>query len=71
MKIKVKDLKKELEGYMESYEKYIVEYYNCQDDIYDIIHDIANNNVDIYTYDLMEWVKNYWEYVEQYDQIYL
>lgn len=66
MKVKIEDLKKELEGNMESYEEYITEYYNCQDDIYDIIHDIADNNIDIYTYDLMEWVKNYWEYVEQY-----
>lgn len=66
MKIKIEDLKKELEGKMESYEEYITEYYNHQDDIYDIIHDIADNNVDIYTCDLMEWVKNYFEYVEQY-----
>lgn len=66
MKVKIEDLKKELEGNMESYEEYITEYYNYQDDICDIIHDIADNNIDIYTYDLMEWVKNNWEYVEQY-----
>lgn len=66
MKIRIEDLKKEIEKNFESYEEYITEYYNHQDDIYDIIHDIADNNVDIYTYDLMEWVKNYYEYVEQY-----
>lgn len=66
MKVKIEDLKKELEKQFESYEEYITEYYNCQDDIYDIMHDIADNNVDIYTYDLMEWVKDNYTYVEDY-----
>lgn len=66
MKVKIEDLKKELEKQFKSCEEYITEYYNCQDDIYDIIHDIADNNVDIYTYDLMEWVKDNYTYVEDY-----
>lgn len=66
MKVKIEDLKKEIAKNFESYEEYITEYYKYQDDINDIIHDISDNNVDIYTYDLMEWVKNYYEYVEQY-----
>lgn len=66
MKVKIEDLKKELEKQFESYEEYITEYYNYQDDIYDIIHDMADNNVDIYTYDLMEWVKGNYTYVEDY-----
>ena len=66
MKIKIEDLKKELEKQFESYEEYITEYYNYQDDICDIIHDIADNNVDIYTHDLMEWVKDNYTYVEDY-----
>lgn len=64
MKVKIEDLKKELEKQFESYEEYITEYYNYQDDIYDIIHDIADNNVDIYTYDLMEWAKDNYSYIE-------
>lgn len=66
MKVKIENLKKELEKQFESYEEYITEYYNYQDDICDIIHDIADNNVDIYTYDLMEWVKDNYTYVEDY-----
>ncbi len=66
MKVKIEDLKKELEKQFESYEEYITEYYKHQDDIYDIMHDISDNNVDIYTYDLMEWVKDNYTYVEDY-----
>lgn len=64
MKIKIEDLKKEVAKNFESYEEYITEYYNCQDDINDIIHDITDNNVDIYTYDLMEWAKDNYSYIE-------
>lgn len=66
MKVKIEDLKREVEKNFESYEEYITEYYNYQNDVDDIIHDIADNNVDIYTYDLLEWVKNNYSYVEDY-----
>lgn len=65
MKVKIEDLKKELEKQFESYEEYITEYYNYQDDIDDIIHDIADNNVDIYNYDLLEWAKDNYSYIEE------
>lgn len=64
MKVKIEDLKKEVAKNFESYEEYITEYYNYQDDINDIIFDIANNNVDIYTYDLLEWAKDNYSYIE-------
>lgn len=65
MKVKIEDLKKEIAKNFESYEEYITEYYGYnQDDINDIIHDIADNNVDIYTYDLMEWAKDNYSYIE-------
>lgn len=70
MKIKIEDYKKEVAKKFESYEEYITEYYNCQDDINDIIHDIADNNVDIYTYDLMEWAKDNYSYIEDAAQEY-
>lgn len=66
MKVKIEDLKKELEKQFESYEEYITDYYNSQNYIYDIIHDIADNTVDIYTYDLNEWLKDNYTYVEDY-----
>lgn len=65
MKIKIEDLKKEVAKKFESYEEYITEYYNCQDDINDIIHDIADDNVDIYNYDLLEWAKDNYSYIEE------
>lgn len=65
MKVKIEDLKKELEKQFESYEEYITEYYNCQDDIDGIIHDIADSNVDIYNYDLLEWAKDNYTYIEE------
>lgn len=66
MKVKIEELKKEVEKNFESYEEYITEYYNYQNDIDDIIHDIADNNVDIYNYDLLEWAKDNYSYIEDY-----
>ena len=66
MKIKIKELKKECIKTFESYEDYITEYYNYQNNIDDIIHDIADNNVDIYNYDLLEWAKGNYDYIEDY-----
>ena len=66
MKVKIEDLKREVEKNFESYEEYITEYYNYQNYIDDIIHDIANNNVDIYNYDLLEWAKSNYSYIEDY-----
>lgn len=66
MKVKIEDLKREVEKNFESYEEYITEYYNYQNDVDDIIHDIADNNVDIYNYDLLEWAKDNYNYIEDY-----
>lgn len=66
MKVKIEDLKKECRKYFESYEDCIVDYYNYSNDVDDILHQIADNNVDIYTYDLMEWLKGNYSYVEDY-----
>ena len=66
MKVKIEDLKREVEKDFESCEEYITEYYNYQNDVDDIIQDMADNNVNIYTYDLLEWVKNNYSYVEDY-----
>ena len=66
MKVKIEDLKREVEKNFESYEEYITEYYNYQNDIDDIIHDIADNNVDIYTCDLLEWAKHHYDYINDY-----
>lgn len=65
MKVKIEDLKKDVEKNFESYEEYITDYYNCQEYIDDIIHDIADNNVDIYNYDLLEWAKDNYSYIEE------
>lgn len=66
MKIKIEELKREVEKNFESYEEYITEYYNYQNNIDDIIRDIADNNVDIYNYDLLEWAKDNYSYIEDY-----
>lgn len=66
MKVKIEDLKKECRKYFESYEDYIIDYYNYSNNVDDILYQIANDNVDIYTYDLMEWLKDNYSYVEDY-----
>lgn len=63
---KIEELKNEVSKNFESYEEYIAEYYNHENDIDEIIRDIADNNVDIYTSDLMDWVKDNYNYVEDY-----
>lgn len=63
---KIEELKNEVSKNFESYEDYITEYYNHENDIDEIIRDIADNNVDIYTSDLMDWVKYNYNYVEDY-----
>ena len=65
---KIEELKNEVSKNFESYEEYITEYYNHENDIDEIIRDIADNNVDIYTSDLMDWVKDNYNYVENYVQ---
>ena len=32
--------------------------------IYDVFSEIANNSIDIYTYDLLEWAKSNYNYIE-------
>ena len=63
---KIEELKNEVSKNFESYEEYITEYYNHENDIDEIIRDIAENNVEIYTSDLMDWVKDNYNYVEDY-----
>lgn len=63
---KIEESKNEVLKNFESYEEYITEYYNHENDIDEIIRDIADNNVDIYTSDLMDWVKDNYNYVEDY-----
>lgn len=50
------------------------EYYNTKkelkeaienDEIYDTLHEIADSNVDVYTNQLLEWVKDNYHYVEE------
>lgn len=65
MKVRIEELKREVQKNFESYEEYITEYYNYQSSIDDIIHDIADNNVDIYNYDLLEWAKDNYSYIEE------
>lgn len=66
MKRNIKDFKDECIGKMESYEEFIVDYYGYMDNIDDIIHEIADNNVDIYNYDLLEWAKDNDYYISRY-----
>lgn len=63
------EMKKTLDYKPEKYElgelgEYFVDYsghhYIC-----DVISEIADNNVDIYTYDLFEWAKRNYEWVEE------
>lgn len=60
-KLKIEELKKEL--FIGDLGEYFRDYdsgYIC-----DIITEIADNHVDIYHYDLLEWAKNNYEYVEE------
>lgn len=60
-KIKIEDLKKDL--YIGDLGDRLVDYdsgYVC-----DVISEIADNNVDIYNYDLLEWAKNNYSYIEE------
>ena len=42
-KLKIEDLKKEIERYFESYESYVIDYYNNSDYIDDIIAEISDD----------------------------
>lgn len=44
----------------------IVDYYNCGDYIQDSFSSIADNYVDIYTCDLLDWLKNNYDEFENY-----
>lgn len=60
-KIKIEDLKKDL--FLGDFGEYFADYdsgYIC-----DIITEIADNNVDIYYYDLFEWAKNNFSYINE------
>lgn len=59
----IKELREEQNLYLGDYGEYLVDYnsgYIC-----DCISELADNNVDIYNYDLLEWVKDNSEYVER------
>lgn len=61
MKKRIEDLKKEL--FLGDFGEYFVDYsdgYIC-----DIITEIADNHVDIYYYDLFEWAKNNFDYINE------
>jgi hypothetical protein len=36
-----------------------------KDEPHDIISEVADSNVDVYNYDLLEWVKDNYQYVEE------
>ena len=58
----IKELREEQNLYLGDYGKYLVDYnrgYIC-----DCISELADNNVDIYNYNLLEWVKDNSSYVE-------
>lgn len=62
--LKIEDLKKEL--FIGDFGEYLVDYdegYIC-----DIITDIADNNIDIYTADLLNWIPDNYEYIEEANQ---
>lgn len=59
----ITELREEQNLYLGDYGEYLVDYnsgYVC-----DCISQLADNNVSIYNYDLLEWVRNNSEYVEQ------
>lgn len=58
--LKIEDLKKDL--YLGDFGEYFVDYDNGY--ICDIISEIADNNVDIYNYDLIEWAKDNYNYID-------
>ena len=60
-KIKIEDLRKEL--YTGNLGGYFIDYDNGY--ICDIITEIADNNVDIYTQDLLNWVPDNYSYIEE------
>ena len=59
--LKIEDLRKELN--LGELGKYFVDYDNGY--ICDIITEISDNHVDIYTSDLFDWAKNYFCYIEE------
>ena len=60
-KLKIEDLKKDL--YLGDFGEYFNDYDNGY--ICDIITEIADNNVDIYNNDLLEWAKGNYSYIEE------
>lgn len=58
--LRIEDLKKDL--YLGDFGEYFNDYNNGY--ICDIISEIADNNVDIYNYDLLEWAKDNYNYID-------
>lgn len=59
----IQELREKQNLYLGDYGEYLTEYshgYIC-----DCISELADSNVDIYNYNLLEWVRNNSEYVEQ------
>lgn len=59
--LKIEELRKELN--LGELGEYFVDYDNGY--ICDIITEIADNHIDIYTSDLFDWAKNYFGYIEE------
>ena len=59
----IQELREEQNLYLGDYGGYLVDYNRGY--ISDCISELADNNVDIYNYNLLEWVKDNSEYVER------
>lgn len=59
--LKIEELRKELN--LGELGEYFVDYDNGY--ICDIITEISDNHIDIYTSDLFDWAKNYFSYIEE------
>ena len=59
--LKIEELRKELN--LGELGEYFIDYDNGY--ICDIITEIADNHIDIYTSDLFDWAKNYFSYIEE------
>lgn len=66
--LKIEELVKEAKSYITDIVggDSIVDYYNYDNYIEDSFCNIADNYVDIYTYDLLEWLKNNYDEFEDY-----
>ena len=66
-KLKIDDLIKEIKenDTMEKVDISALCDYSSTNYLDDILHEIADNNIDIYNYDLLEWSKKNYSYIEE------